>query len=254
MRLLILGGTTEASALCAALAGRRDIASVLSLAGRTRNPALPELPHRIGGIGGAAGLGRYLAVERTDDVVDATHPIAARISAHAVAACATGQVPLLAYARPPWAPGPEDRWTAVPDLAAAAAALGEVPRRVLLTVGRLGLAAFAEAPQHHYVIRTIDPPDPAHLPPHHALLFDRGPFRLPDEEALLRRERIDTVVTKNSGGAAAAAKLAAARALGVGVIAVERPAIGGREEVFALDAVLAWIEAHRTGSAGTAAP
>jgi precorrin-6A/cobalt-precorrin-6A reductase len=39
MRLLILGGTTEASALADRLAERANIEVILSLAGRTREPA-----------------------------------------------------------------------------------------------------------------------------------------------------------------------------------------------------------------------
>ncbi len=249
MRLLILGGTSEATALCGALAGRADLRPTLSLAGRTAHPAPPAVPHRMGGFGGVAGLIAYLRAEDIAAVVDATHPFAARISAHAAAACADRGVPLVAFTRPPWQPGPGDRWTTVPDLAAAAAALGPAPRRVLLTVGRLGLAAFRAAPQHHYVVRTIDPPDPTGLPPDAALILDRGPFRLAAEEALMRRERIQMLVTKNSGGAAAAPKLDAARALGVPVIAVARPpGPGGREELFALGDVLAWIEVHARGA------
>ena len=248
MRLLILGGTTEATALCAALAGRTGIAPVLSLAGRTAHPVLPDIPFRIGGFGGVEGLAAYLENEAIEAVVDATHPFAARISAHAVAASARCHVPLAVFTRPVWRPAPGHRWLAVPDLDAAAEVLGTASRRVLLTIGRLGLAAFLRAPQHHYVIRTIDPPDAADLPPDHRLVLARGAFALADEQALLRRERIDVLVTKNSGGHGAAAKLDAARDLGVVVIAVDRPVIAGdRLELFGLDEVLGWIEAHRGG-------
>lgn len=248
MKLLILGGTTEAMALAVALAGRADVRPVLSLAGRTTHPALPPIPHRIGGFGGVAGLSDYLAKEGFKAVVDATHPFAARISARAAEACAARNVPLMAFTRPPWHPSPGDRWTTVPDLPAAAATLGESPRRVLLTVGRLGLAAFRTAPQHHYAIRTIDPPDPADLPPDHRLILDRGPFRLADEAALMTGERIDALVTKNSGGAAAAAKLEAARAAGIAVVIVDRPAVPGpRAEAVALGDVLAWIGVRAHG-------
>lgn len=253
MRLLILGGTTEATALCAAIAVCPDISPTLSLAGRTARPVLPDIPCRIGGFGGVEGLADYLEREAVEAVVDATHPFAARISAHAVEACARCHVELVAFTRPAWRPAPGHRWVAVPDLDAAAEALGAAPHRVLLTVGRLGLAAFLRAPHHHYIVRTIDPPDVADLPPDHRLVLARGPFGLADEQALLRRERIDVLVTKNSGGPGAAAKLDAARNLGVTVIAVDRPAIGGdRLELFALDEVLGWIEAHRGGPSGSA--
>ena len=252
MRLLILGGTTEATALCAAVAVRSSIAPTLSLAGRTAHPVLPDIPFRIGGFGGVDGLAAYLEREAIEAVVDATHPFAARISAHAVAACARCDVPLVAFTRPAWRPNPGHRWRAVPDLVTAAEALGAPPRRVLLTVGRLGLGAFLRAPQHHYIVRTIDPPDAADLPPDHRLVLARGPFGLADEQALMRRERIDVLVTKNSGGHGAAAKLDATRDLGVTVIAVDRPVIEGeRLELFGLDAILGWIEAHRGGPSGS---
>ncbi len=251
MRLLILGGTTEATALCIALAGRPDVTPTLSLAGRTARPVLPDIPSRIGGFGGVDGLATYLDREAVEAVVDATHPFASRISAHAVAACGRCHVPLVAFTRPAWRPVHGQRWRTVPDLDAAADALGAVPRRVLLTVGRLGLAAFLRAPQHHYVVRTIDPPDASELPPDHRLVLDRGPFRYADEDALMRRERIDALVTKNSGGQGAAAKLEAARNLDVPVIAIDRPVIAGdRLDLFTLDAVLGWIEAHRREPSG----
>ncbi|MBE7219933.1 MAG: precorrin-6A/cobalt-precorrin-6A reductase, partial [Caulobacteraceae bacterium] len=119
MRLLVLGGTTEASRLAAALADHPRIATTMSLAGRTAAPAALPVPTRIGGFGGIDGLVEYLTAERIDAVVDATHPFAARISAHAVAACARVAVPLLAFSRAPWTPEAGDRWTAVADIAAA---------------------------------------------------------------------------------------------------------------------------------------
>jgi precorrin-6A/cobalt-precorrin-6A reductase len=245
MRLLILGGTTEASALARQLAGRSGIAPVLSLAGRTAAPVAPPVPYRVGGFGGVAGLETYLRAERIDAGVDAPHPFAARISAHAAQACASLRVPLVVLTRPPWVSVEGDRWSEVADAPAAVAVLGPVPRRVFLTVGRLSLPAFAAAPWHDYLVRTIDPPDPAEGLPPHRLLLARGPFSVEDECALLERERIDTVVSKNSGGAATYAKIEAARRLRLPVIMIARPAMPAVRVVADVDAVLAWIEAHR---------
>ena len=245
MRLLILGGTTEASALCGALAGDATIDATLSLAGRTKEPALPAICTRIGGFGGATGLAAHLRGARIDAVIDATHPFAARMSVNAAAACAEARVPLAIFSRAPWAPGQGDRWTDVPDMPSAAAALGEQPRRVFLTVGRLALAAFAAHPRHHYLIRAIDAVDDLAAFPSHRLIRARGPFNVADETALLRAERIDCLVTKNSGGNATRAKLDAARALGLGVIMVARPPGSGAERFERLADVLAWIERHR---------
>jgi precorrin-6A/cobalt-precorrin-6A reductase len=246
LRLLLLGGTTEASLLARALAGRDDLAPVLSLAGRTQRPELPALPHRIGGFGGAEGLGAYLESTGTQAVIDATHPFAARISAHAATACARLGLPLATFTRPPWRAEHGDRWTDVPDLDAAALALGPAPRRVFLTTGRLGLKAFLSAPQHHYLVRTIDPPAPEDLPPDHELRLGRGPFSLADEIELMREARIEVLVTKNSGGAASGQKLLAARSLALRMIVVERPPATGGIVLADLAAAIEWIEAHRT--------
>jgi precorrin-6A/cobalt-precorrin-6A reductase len=245
MRLLILGGTTEASALARHIAGRNDLDPILSLAGRTQNPVLPPIPFRTGGFGGVAGLKAYRAETRIDAVIDATHPFAAQMSIYAARACGELMVPIAQFTRAPWRPVAGDRWMPVADMAAAAVALGIAPRRVLLTVGGLQLAAFAAAPQHYYVVRTIDPPEAIANLPDHRLILARGPFALDDEIALLRDEQIDVLVTKNSGGNATEAKLAAARALNIEVIMVERPKAGDVLALENLDAVMGWIEDHR---------
>jgi len=244
MRLLILGGTTEASALARHIAGRSDLDPILSLAGRTQHPVMPPIPYRTGGFGGVAGLKAYLTDAHTDAVIDATHPFAAQMSAHAAKACRELALPLAMFTRAPWRAVPGDRWEPVADMDAAAAALGDRPRRVFLTVGGLQLAAFAAAPQHHYLVRTIDPPDVTGLSDHR-LILARGPFTVDDETALMRDAAIDVLVTKNSGGKATAAKLAAARALSIEVIMVERPKSEDVPTSETLDAVMAWIEAHR---------
>ena len=245
MRVLILGGTTEASRLARALAGHPAIHAILSLAGRTAEPAPAPIPTRVGGFGGIVGLGTYLKRERIAAVVDATHPFAARMSAHAVAACGVGNVPLAAFSRPPWRPGPEDRWISVPDIQGAVQHLcAQTPCPVFLTTGRLDLQAFKAAARHRYLVRTIDPPAAEDCPPDVWIVLGRGPFPLAGEIALMRDHGVALLVTKNSGGDASAAKLEAARQLSIPVLMVERPSMPARLEFDALDAVLAWIAFH----------
>ena len=245
MRLLILGGTTEASALAKNVVGWADLDPILSLAGRTQNPVEPPIPFRTGGFGGVAGLKAYLADSKIDVVIDATHPFAAQMSAHADEACRDLGLPIAMFTRAAWRAVPGDRWTQVTDMEAATAALGELPRRVFLTVGGLQLAAFAAAPQHHYLVRTIDPPDAIAGLPDHRLILARGPFAVADEISLMRDERIDVLVTKNSGGKATAAKLAAARELGIEVVMVERPKSPDILAFEKLNDVMSWILAQR---------
>lgn len=219
--MLILGGTAEARELAAELHGS-GVAVISSLAGRVSSPRLPAGEVRVGGFGGPDALADWLREHEIAAVVDATHPFAERISASAAAACPRACVPLLRLERPGWSERPGDRWRWVDTLPGAAAAIGELGERVLLTTGRQGLAAFAGVEGAWFLIRCVDPPAPP-LPRHHELVLDRGPYALGSELALIDRHRIDVVVTKDSGGPHTQAKLDAARHRGLPVIVVRRP-------------------------------
>ncbi len=245
IRLLILGGTSEASALASALAGREEFAPLLSLAGRTANPKPSPIPMRIGGFGGADGLQRFLAAQRIDAVIDATHPFAEQISANAASACAAARIPLLVFTRPPWRREPGDHWIEVDTIDAAVDALGKERQIVFLTQGRLQLAAFARAPQHRYIVRAIDRPEDFDALREAKLILARGPFAFADEERLLREEGVEFLISKNSGGAATYAKIEAARRLGAAVVMMRAPRASALETATDIAAALAWIEAHR---------
>ena len=202
--------------------------AVYSYAGRTESPLAQPLPLRVGGFGGVAGLVAYLKAERITHLIDATHPFAAQMSRNAVEACAEVELPLISLERAPWQAGPGDRWTHVPDLAGAVAALGEAPRRVFLAIGRQTLGAFAGAGQHQYLLRLVDlPTEPLPLP-HAKAVIARGPFTVDGDRALLREHRIEVIVAKNAGGAGAEAKLVAARDLGLPVVLIDRPPVPQR--------------------------
>lgn len=217
------------------------IDATLSYAGRVARPRAQPVALRVGGFGGIAGLTAHLRDNRITHVVDATHPFAAQMSRHAVAACAATGLPLIALTRPPWRPQPGDTWTSVPDIAAAVAQLHGPAQRILLAIGRLHLASFAAQPQHHYVLRLVDPPTEPPPLPRHTIIVARGPFETAADTALMREHGIDLVVAKNAGGSAADAKLHAARALHLPVIMIERPDLPARPEVHSVEAVLAWL-------------
>lgn len=239
--ILILGGTTEASALARLLAERGERAT-LSYAGRVDSPRPQPVPVRVGGFGGAAGLADCLRAQGFTHLVDATHPFAATMSAHAVtAACRTG-IAHVALTRPPWRATAGDRWTHVPDLATAIAALGGPARRIMLALGRMHGDAFAAQPQHFYLLRFVDRPATPPPLPHHHLLIERGPFDVASDMQLMREYRIDLILCKNAGGTGAQAKLVAARNLGLPVLMIDRPALPDRLELHDPRAVLSWID------------
>jgi precorrin-6A/cobalt-precorrin-6A reductase len=240
MNILILGGTSEARVLAERLAADARYHALLSFAGRTANVMAPPVPHRIGGFGGASGLAKFLRDHAFDVLIDATHPFSVRISENAARAARAAAVPLLRLEWPPWARVEGDRWCEVDDMPAAVRALGSEKQRVFLTIGRLELAAFGEAPQHHYLVRAIDAID---IPlPDARVLAARGPFTREAEQQLLAAERIDVIVSKNAGTRSTYAKIEAARALQLPVIMVRRPALPSVETVATLAAALTWLE------------
>lgn len=243
-RLLILGGTTEASALAAALAGDPRFDPLLSFAGATRAPRPPPIRFRVGGFGGIDGLASFLRAEKIELLVDATHPFAERMKRNAATASSQAGVPHLAILRPAWRAQPGDRWREVASMDEAARALDREPRRVLLTIGQKDLPAFQAAPWHDYVVRSVDPPEDSALPPRATVISARGPFREADELALLTGQRIEILVTKNSGGFATGPKLAAARSLGLEVVMIARPSPPAAETVEDVAAALRWLSDH----------
>ncbi len=240
IRVLLLGGTTEATDLARALAGA-GIAGLYSYAGRTASPKSQPMPTRVGGFGGVDGLIATLRHEQVTHVIDATHPFAAQMSRNAVNACATTGTPLIAFERPEWKPESGDDWRRVANVEAAVRALPGEPARVFLAIGRQTLAPFAAKPQHFYLLRIIDAPE-APLPlPNIDVILARGPFTAEADEAVLRAHRITHVVAKNAGGTGARAKLDAARALGLPVIMIERPRMPERHSTHSMGDVLRWL-------------
>jgi len=242
LSVLILGGTSEGRTLALRLAADARFRALLSFAGRTQHVVDPGVPHRVGGFGGVPGLLAHLASEGHQVLVDATHPFAAQMSENAAAAAARARVPLLRLEGPAWSQTAGDRWRVVPSMADAPAALGELPRRVFLSIGRQEVAAFARAPWHDYLIRAVD----AFVPPlaRARVIAARGPFELASELALFERERVELLVSKNAGTPSTYAKIEAARQLGVPVVMVARPSLPPVETVPDVAAAVAWLVKH----------
>jgi precorrin-6A/cobalt-precorrin-6A reductase len=240
--VLVLGGTAEAVALANSAATAFDI--TYSLAGRTQNPALPEnVAIRTGGFGGAGALASWIRENATDAVIDATHPFAAQITTNTAEACVAAGVPRLKLVRPAWENQPGDDWIPAANVTDAAARLSSLGKHAFLSVGRQEVAAFAIVAGTTLIIRSIDPPDDADRLPGAIFITGRGPFTIADEIALFRDHKTDVLVSKNAGGDATYAKIAAARELGLKVIMIGRPPVPAGDVVDSVDAALAWLSA-----------
>ncbi len=233
-KVLILGGTKEARMLAGRLV-RVGLDVTSSFAGVTENPILPEGKVRVGGFGGVEGMREYLLAEAIDVLVDATHPFAAVISAHA----AEASPEVMRLERPAWSPLSQDRWIDVQSNEVGLAALpsGSI---VMLTIGRKEVAVFTSRSDLTGVARMIEPPAEA-LPEYWRLVLERPPFTMADELAMMSQHAITHLVTKNAGGRETAAKLEAARSLGIPVVMIARPFKPKVETFTTVDAIAAAI-------------
>jgi precorrin-6A/cobalt-precorrin-6A reductase len=241
-KLLILGGTAEAAELAARLAGDDRLETVTSLAGLTRLPNVGAGAVRRGGFGGPDGLAAYLKDGGYGALIDATHPFAAQIAAHAAEAAEKAGVPRIKLLRPPFERTAEDRFVPVSDMQAAAAALPH-GARVFLAAGRREIAPFAARPDLWCLVRMIEPPASGEVFPKGEIILGRPPADAETEIALLKQHAIGWIVSKDSGGQAGA-KILAARKLGLPVVLVERPEPPAGETVATVAEALSWIDAR----------
>jgi len=158
-------------------------------------------------------------------------------------------VPLIALRRPPWCAVAGDRWTEAADVAGAVRILRDRSRRVFAALGRNELAPLTAAPQHFYLIRSVDLVEPPLPLPRAAYVTGRGPFSEADERALLVSRGIEIIIAKNSGGAATYGKIAAARALGLEVIMLRRPVPPVAPAVETVEEAIAWLDHAITSAA-----
>lgn len=225
--IVILGGTTEARQLADALVDTYPdtLRVITSLAGRTKNPRLPKGEVRTGGFGGADGLAAYLRAVKADLLVDATHPYAAQISKHAATAATISSVPRLMLDRQAWQPVSGDRWIRVPDINHAVQEISRKSDACLITTGINDLAAFASIITTKLFVRLIDSPEKPLPVADVEVVIGKPPYKKDEEITLLKLLGIDLLVSKNAGGDGTYAKLEAARALGIEVIMIDRPAV-----------------------------
>ncbi|MDK8266144.1 cobalt-precorrin-6A reductase [Pseudomonas oryzihabitans] len=226
MKILLLGGTTEALAIARTLPAK----AIYSLAGLGRVPQDLPCQVRVGGYGGAEGLSAFLRSEGIDLLMDATHPYAAQISHNAAQAAARTRVPCWALRRPGWQAGPQDDWREISDWAELQRALAPFARP-FFTLGREPLEHLQEIPPHQFwTLRLLDT-HPGHV--RARIIADRGPFALEAERALFAQGDFDVLISKNSGSAATQPKLQVARERGLPVLILRRPALPSVDREFA---------------------
>ena len=216
--ILLLGGVTEALAIARTLGPEH----IYSLAGVGRVPTDLTCQVRVGGYGGVEGLAQFVRDEHIGLILDATHPYAAQISHNAAQAARLCGVPCWALRRPAWRPQAGDDWREVADWAELIEALKPF-KRPLFTLGREPLQHLDEIPQEQFwTLRALEV-----YPGNERceVIGARGPFLIENERALFERQKIDVLISKNSGSTATEPKLEVARERGVPVLVLRRPVL-----------------------------
>lgn len=238
--LLLLAGTTESVALDLALADDDRIRVTVALAGVTRNVRKFHGDLRRGGFGGVEGLTTFLHAAAVDLLVDATHPFAAQMSAHAVQAAMASGIPVLRLTRQPWTRPRGATWIPADDLANAAGLLPP-DATAFLALGQRHLTAF----QHHpatLIVRSIDPPSADLLPAARWIVAPPGQSAAA-ERALFAQHGVSHLVARNSGGDAGWPKIVAASEAGLPVIMIDRPPQLVSDTVLDVAEAVAWVRA-----------
>jgi precorrin-6x reductase len=229
--ILLLGGTSEAGAIAAALAAagvRVLVSAATDLATSVGASALVAVR---AGVLDDAGLEALIATSGARAVVDATHPYAAAVTRNAQLAAARAGVPYLRYLRPAALTEAAGVVT-VPDHEAAAVLAFSSGRPVLLTIGTRNLGPYLRAARRAAVpvlarvlpaTASLDACAAAGLSPQQ-VIAGQGPFSVEQNRDDIRRHGIGVLVTKDGGVAGGVLeKVEAARAEGCAVVVVARP-------------------------------
>jgi precorrin-6A/cobalt-precorrin-6A reductase len=223
MKLLLLGGTSDALRLCRVALLKYDV--IYSIKGHVRQPQLNCQVHS-GGFGGTQGLIIFLQQQHIDCILDATHPYAVKISDHAQLAAKYCRINCFHYSRPAWQQQANDHWIFFNTMERLEQLLSEDENKTLqifFTIGQLASVIIAKKqPHQNYIIRSaLDMP----VDLGNTVLWIKsiGPFTLEDELKLFTGYGIDALVSKNSGGYSICAKIQVAREMGLPVYMLQRP-------------------------------
>lgn len=230
----VFSGTSDGNALARELS--RDHAPiVISTASEYGAEIARERCEGITVWGGRQGVELRRQTLRSHEaraVVDATHPFAQQMSEQLIALASELGIPYLRYERPS-ALGPETTVVCESVAHAADRAIG-IGRRIFLATGSKDLPTFLEAPhadEREWFLRIT--PEPSLIRraielgvPRSHIVAMQGPFSEAFNRALWQDQRIDCVVTKDSGEAGGFPdKAQAAAALGIPLLVIRRPRV-----------------------------
>jgi len=238
--VLIIGGTAEANKIAYHFINNEKYNIIISLAGRTINPKIITPNTRIGGFGGSEGLENFIHTKKIELIVDASHPYATNISRNAIETSKRLRIPIISYIRREWKRSPLDNWIDAKSFEDAIKYLPKISR-TFLSLGKQNLDLFSNLKKHWFLIRTIDKIQLDTFKASHRYIYGKGPFTILDELLIMKNNRIDYIITRNSGGDDTYAKMLAARYLKKRVIVIRRPKIVSDNNFYNTKSIVQYI-------------
>ncbi|WII35987.1 precorrin-6A reductase [Paenibacillus thiaminolyticus] len=225
--ILIFGGTSDSLDICDWLhvRGHEYIVSVATEYGEqlAKRHAGQVICQRLD----EAGMCRVMREKAVSLIIDATHPFAVEVSANAMNAAGSMNIPYVRYER---SSGEADHLHLVCDIdeaCRAAAALGD---RIFLMTGSKNLPEYvAKLPGKHVIARVLPVADVIAACEQLGLLADqiiamKGPFSQALNTELFRQTGAEVMITKESGPKGGfAEKIAACQDLGIPCVVIRRP-------------------------------
>lgn len=240
MRLLLLGGASEARHIAHALSRETGLSITVSIARAGRIPQSFGWPTRIGGWGSDAAYLDWVRREGFQAVLDATHPFASNMSHRAAKASISLGLDHLRVVRPSWLPTAADTWVFLHSEDEAA---DHIPPNatVFVATGPRELDRLSNLADRKLICRVRQEPDEPFPYPNGRFLFQGGPFTVDGEIELFRRLNVDWVLVRNAGGPGSWPKIEAARELGLPVAMLRRPPQPEVMKVQTVAEALAWV-------------
>ncbi len=219
---LVLAGAREAHGIVAGLAesGARVIASLPEP--ERGVPPLP-VPVRPGRFSDADEMRAWMAAQEVRRVIDASHSFDDDISNLAAEICSTGGIPYLRVLRDGWAQTSADRWTRFPTISEAVRAVPQ-DARIFSNTGFGSLRHYAAFPGQRLFLRQTGQAEATPPWPFVTIVPGQPPFSEAQECGLFKELAVTGLICRDVGGPASFSKLAAARALELPVLMINRPA------------------------------
>ena len=243
-KILIIGGTQEGNKL-ANYFKEHNLEYIISYAGVVEEVYKKKFKKRVGGFGGKIGIFNFIKQNKITHVIDASHPFSQKISLNTYNVCKSYNIPIITYTRKPWFERKNDNWIKVGDFNESADYLKGEAKNVFLAIGKKNLQVFKKYPQHCYLLRVINNQDINNLFPNQKCIAYNSKLNVEEEIKILKKYKIEVIVSKNSGGNLAYNKIIAARKLKIPVVIISRPKSLRSKKIYTLESLLEWLNSEK---------